>query len=119
MVYHGVNEEGRTGSIFSPKIIHWNSYDSPFVYQGTRKRKATLFLIGSSVLRMEKHAAEAVGHLLAEAIRALKAGRAVGETDALKTIRISATSGYRNKAYQESLWKQYFTATRRQVARGS
>ena len=106
MVYHGVNEEGRTGSIFSPKIIHWNSYDSPFVYQGTRKRKATLFLIWSSVLRMEKHAAEADGHLLAEVNRALKAGRAVGETDALKTVHICATSGYRDRACQVKLWKQ-------------
>jgi LAS superfamily LD-carboxypeptidase LdcB len=65
-------------------------------------------------LKMEKHAAEAASRLLDEANRALEAARAAGDTDAVKTIHISATSGYRNKAYQERLWKQYFTRSKEQ-----
>lgn len=63
-------------------------------------------------LRMEKHAAQAASRLLDAANNALESARAAGDADALKTVHITATSGYRDKAYQEKLWKQYFTRSK-------
>lgn len=64
-------------------------------------------------LKMEKHAAEAASRLLSEANGALAAARAARDPDALKTIHISGTSGYRSKAHQEHLWKEYFTRSKK------
>ena len=65
-------------------------------------------------LKMGKHAAEAASRLLDKAHRALEAARAAGDIDALKTVHMSATSGYRDRAYQEKLWKHYFTRSKEQ-----
>jgi LAS superfamily LD-carboxypeptidase LdcB len=70
--------------------------------------------VAGTGLKMEKHAAEAANRLLAEANKALEVAKADGDADALKTVHISATSGYRDSAYQEKLWKQYFSRSNEQ-----
>jgi hypothetical protein len=64
---------------------------------------------------MRADAAVAAGNLLAAANRDLTAAKAAGDLDALRTIRISATSGYRSRDYQAQLWlkcfKEYYNQT--------
>jgi hypothetical protein len=70
--------------------------------------RANLSLVPGTSICMRNDAAIAAGKLLASANRDLDAAKAAGEPDALKTVRISATSGYRPRAHQEQLWRKYF-----------
>src|SRR5262245_25595055 len=60
-------------------------------------------------IRMRPDAAIAAGNLLATANRNLIAARENGDPDALRTIRITASSGHRSRDYQTHLWRKYFT----------
>jgi LAS superfamily LD-carboxypeptidase LdcB len=80
--------------------------------QGPRLRDLTdaeLKAVPGTAIRMETEAAAAAGRLLAAANRDLAAAKAEGDVDALRTIRITANSGYRGQGYQEGLWRKYFT----------
>ncbi|MBI1925777.1 D-alanyl-D-alanine carboxypeptidase family protein [Candidatus Poribacteria bacterium] len=59
-------------------------------------------------IAMRTDASIVAGTLLSAANLALVAAKAAGDRDALKTIRISATSGYRSRTRQEQLWRNYF-----------
>jgi hypothetical protein len=80
---------------------------------------ASLAPVPGTNIEMKTDAAIAAGNLLAGANRDLIAAKAAGDLDALRTIRITATSGYRSRGYQERLWRRYFgryynqTATQR------
>ena len=52
--------------------------------------------------------AEAAGRLLAAATEALAAAKAAGDEDALRTVRVTAVSGYRGSETQRELWRRYF-----------
>lgn len=69
---------------------------------GERERVA-----GTNV-EMRKDAAAEAGRLLAAANAALAAAQAAGDADALRTIRLTASSGYRASDHQRSLWLEYF-----------
>ena len=75
-------------------------------------------------VKMRKDAAAAAGRMLAAANQDLSAAKSAGDPDALRTIRISATSGHRSRAYQERLWRGAFpsyyseTATKRESLPG-
>jgi subtilisin family serine protease/LAS superfamily LD-carboxypeptidase LdcB len=56
--------------------------------------------------------AEAAGRLLAAANGALAAAQAAGDEDALRTVRLTAVSGYRSSGRQRELWLGYFAAPR-------
>lgn len=64
-------------------------------------------VVGTGV-HMRTEAASAASRLLADATQALAAAKQAGDKDALATIKLSATSGYRGRAKQESLWREYF-----------
>jgi len=59
---------------------------------------------------MRFDAAQYAGHLIAAANRELAIAQAAGDTDALKTTLITASSGYRDANYQAGLWRRYFPA---------
>ena len=59
-------------------------------------------------IQMRTDAAHEAGNLLAAANRDLIAARNDGVLDALRTIRITARSGHRNRNDQTYLWRQYF-----------
>ena len=59
---------------------------------------------------MRYDAAQFAGQLIAAANRELAIARAAGDPDALKTTRVTASSGYRNAQYQAGLWRKYFPA---------
>jgi peptidoglycan hydrolase-like protein with peptidoglycan-binding domain len=61
-------------------------------------------------VEMGLDAAAAAGRLLAAANADLARAQASGHADALRTERLSATSGYRGSAHQRDLWLQYFAA---------
>jgi D-alanyl-D-alanine carboxypeptidase len=64
---------------------------------------------GTKGLKMKKIAASAATVLIAQANVDLKAAlQANLDKDALVTVKISATSGYRDAAYQRDLWLDYF-----------
>ena len=52
--------------------------------------------------------AEAAGRLLKAANADLQAAQQAGDADALRTVKLSATSGYRGSGHQERLWLGYF-----------
>ena len=52
--------------------------------------------------------AEAAGRLLKAANVDLQVAQQAGDADALRTVKLSATSGYRGSAHQERLWLGYF-----------
>lgn len=54
--------------------------------------------------------AAAGGRLLAAANADLARAQRAGDADALRTIRLGATSGYRGSAHQRDLWLRYFSA---------
>jgi peptidoglycan hydrolase-like protein with peptidoglycan-binding domain/LAS superfamily LD-carboxypeptidase LdcB len=53
--------------------------------------------------------ARSAGRLLAAATAALKKAQAEGDADALRTIQLTVTSGYRGSDHQKSLWIKYFS----------
>jgi murein DD-endopeptidase MepM/ murein hydrolase activator NlpD/peptidoglycan hydrolase-like protein with peptidoglycan-binding domain/3D (Asp-Asp-Asp) domain-containing protein len=69
-----------------------------------------LDVVAGTNIKMASEAAAAAGRLLAAANADLTKVQAAGHTDALRTIRLSATSGYRGSAHQKDLWLRYFTA---------
>lgn len=62
---------------------------------------------------MARDAAAAAERLLSAARAALAEAQRTGHADALKTLGIAASSGYRNRAHQERLWKGYFDGSMR------
>jgi LAS superfamily LD-carboxypeptidase LdcB len=54
--------------------------------------------------------AAAAGRLLAAANADLATAQSAGDADALRTIKLSATSGYRGSDHQRELWIRYFSA---------
>jgi len=70
-------------------------------------------------VEMRNDAAAAAGRMIAAANQDLAAAKSAGDNDALNTVRISATSGYRGREHQERLWRGAFpsyyseTATKR------
>ena len=65
---------------------------------------------GTDKIEMGLEAAAAAGRLLAAANADLAMAQAAGHKDAMRTIRLNATSGYRNSTKQRQLWLRYFTA---------
>ena len=59
-------------------------------------------------IEMRSDAAAAAGRMIAAANQDLATEKSAGDLDALKTIRISATSGHRPRAHQERLWREAF-----------
>jgi hypothetical protein len=55
--------------------------------------------------------AEAAGRLLKAASADLEAARQAGDADALRTIKLTATSGYRGSDKQKRLWLSYFASS--------
>jgi subtilisin family serine protease len=54
--------------------------------------------------------AEAAGRLLQAANADLQVAQQAGDADAQRTVKLSATSGYRGSGYQERLWLGYFAS---------
>jgi LAS superfamily LD-carboxypeptidase LdcB len=69
---------------------------------------AQLKQVPGTRVQMRTDAAIAAGKLLAAANQDLKMAQQAGNSDALKTIQILATSGYRDHVHQECLWRKYF-----------
>ncbi len=69
-----------------------------------------LDVISGTNIKMRADAAVAAGRLLKAANADLARAQAAGHADALRTVRLSATSGYRGSAHQKKLWLGYFTA---------
>jgi LAS superfamily LD-carboxypeptidase LdcB len=63
--------------------------------------------VAGTGVQMKKGAGAAAGQLIADANVALRAAQ-VDDADAKLTTRVSATSGYRGRSEQESLWRGYF-----------
>ncbi|MCL4297996.1 MAG: DUF4157 domain-containing protein [Anaerolineae bacterium] len=86
------------------------------IASSTRRRKQPLpdlngeelAVVSGTNIKMRTDAANAAGNLIAAANQALEVDKQAGEADAAKTIRISATSGYRERSHQENLWRKYF-----------
>jgi LAS superfamily LD-carboxypeptidase LdcB len=70
--------------------------------------ESALKAVPSLKVRMRAHAADAAGHLLAEAREALAEARNAGDADARRTVGLGATSGYRSPKDQLELWRGYF-----------
>lgn len=66
--------------------------------------------IPGTQVRTARATAAAAGRLLAAANADLARAQAAGDADALNTVRLSATSGYRGSEHQRDLWRQYFGA---------
>jgi LAS superfamily LD-carboxypeptidase LdcB len=71
---------------------------------------SALDTIPGTTVSTRSDTAAAAGRLLAAANMALAQARAAGDADALKTLELTATSGYRDQAYQRNLWIRYFSA---------
>jgi LAS superfamily LD-carboxypeptidase LdcB len=69
---------------------------------------ADLALVPGTRIRMRKDSARAAGRLLAAATAALAKAKAAGDIDAIRTRSLTATSGYRSRAHQERVWREYF-----------
>jgi D-alanyl-D-alanine carboxypeptidase-like protein len=67
------------------------------------------FVPGTKIRTLPDTAA-AAGRLLAAAHADLARAQQAGDADALRTIRVSVTSGYRGSALQRNLWLGYFSA---------
>jgi len=63
---------------------------------------------GTNGIEMGSDAAAAAGRLLAAANADLAKAQQAGDADALRTVRITATSGYRASDHQRKLWLKYF-----------
>jgi hypothetical protein len=72
-------------------------------------RPDQLAQVAGTGVEMRSDAAAAAGRLIAAANQDLAAAKSTGDSDTLKTVRILATSGYRGRAHQERLWRQYFS----------
>jgi hypothetical protein len=64
--------------------------------------------VAGTNLKMKKEAAGPAGELITAANAALKSAQDAGDEDAKLTKWIGATSGYRGRDKQESLWRGYF-----------
>lgn len=77
--------------------------------------------VSGTNIEMRSDAAAAAGRMIAAANQDLAVAKSGGDPDALRTIRISATSGYRGRAHQERLWRSafpsYYTETAARRAR--
>jgi subtilisin family serine protease len=62
----------------------------------------------TTCVRTATATAEAAGHLLKVANADLRMAQKAGDADALRTIQLSATSGYRSSDFQKQLWLGYF-----------
>jgi LAS superfamily LD-carboxypeptidase LdcB len=63
-------------------------------------------------------AAAAAGRLIEAANQALAEMKTAADVDALRTISISATSGYRGSDHQRDLWQKYFPGYYRRSRKG-
>lgn len=80
---------------------------------GTPKQdlsKQELSSVPGTTIKMANVAAIAAGQLLKAANDSLAKAQVTGDEDALHTIRLTATSGYRGSDIQRKLWIRYFTA---------
>lgn len=66
----------------------------------------------NGLIYMRKDASEWAGRLLEAANRALAKAKQEGVPDALLTVGITANSGNRSRAEQQSLWRRYFSRTK-------
>ena len=73
-------------------------------------RRDELKAIPRTSIETRADTADAAGRLLAAANADLAAAQKAGDADARRTVRLTATSGYRSSAYQSDLWRQYFSA---------
>lgn len=71
-------------------------------------RDNELELIPGTNVRTRPETARAAGRLLAAANADLQKAQASGDADALRTTRLTVTSGYRGSDHQRSLWIKYF-----------
>lgn len=62
----------------------------------------------TTCVRTASATAAAAGRMLAAATADLATARAAGHPDALRTVRLTATSGYRGSDHQRRLWLGYF-----------
>jgi peptidoglycan hydrolase-like protein with peptidoglycan-binding domain/murein DD-endopeptidase MepM/ murein hydrolase activator NlpD/LAS superfamily LD-carboxypeptidase LdcB len=69
-----------------------------------------LGIVPGTKIEMGLEAAAAAGRLLEAANADLAKAQATGHADALRTIRLTANSGYRNSDKQRKLWLSYFMA---------
>ena len=70
-------------------------------------RRDELKAIPRTSIETRADTADAAGRLLAAANADLAAAQKAGDADARRTVRLTATSGYRSSAYQSDLWRQY------------
>lgn len=82
--------------------------------------------VPGTTIQMRTDAAVAAGRFLAAANADLATAQAAGNADALRTIRLTASSGYRASDHQRTLWLEYFPkyyrrtrAARERLAEGS
>ena len=73
-------------------------------------RRDELKAIPRTSIETRADTADAAGRLLAAANADLAAAQKAGDADARRTVRLTATSGYRSSAYQSDLWRQSFSA---------
>nr|WP_281901939.1 FAD-dependent oxidoreductase [Phytohabitans aurantiacus] len=66
--------------------------------------------VAGTEISMRRDAAQAAGRMLAAANTALTAAHAAGDADAGHTVRVTASSGYRDRSHQTRLWRKYFTS---------
>ena len=66
--------------------------------------------VPGTAIKTSPDTATAAGQLLAAANMELARAQKAGDADALRTIRLGATSGYRSSEYQRDLWRRYFSA---------
>jgi len=64
--------------------------------------------VAGTTISMRADAAAAAGRMLAAANSALSAGKVGQDADALRTVSLTASSGYRGRAHQEGLWRGVF-----------
>lgn len=64
--------------------------------------------VSGTQIEMRADAATAASQMLAQANQDLAAAKSARDPDALRTVRLSATSGYRGRAHQERLWRGAF-----------
>ena len=67
-------------------------------------------------MKMRVDAAEAAGRLLTASRSDLQQAREAGHADALRTTRITATSGYRGSAHQKAVWLGNFVGYYKRTA---
>lgn len=70
--------------------------------------KAERSAVPGTGIEMRSDAAAAAARLLAAANADLATAQQAGDADALRTVRIGASSGYRPRDHQQRLWLDYF-----------